>query len=130
MILLSKNFPHPSFDLEQKTWKILRPMIEPRAFASTAVLNEYICIVGGQNIYSYSRKIRFIQPVELYDPKLDEWTEMTPLDISGRTHVITEWKGSLYAMGGFTGENSVMKKFDSLKNKWTTVCEFSSELEI
>lgn len=99
-------------------------MSRMRALASTAVLNEYICIAGGDET-NMNSSVPYA-PVELYDPKLDEWTQMTPLDIPGNRHAITEWRGSLYAIGGLKGQSSVMKKFDSLKNKWTLVCELSS----
>lgn len=93
-----------------------------RELASTTLWNEYICIAGGVTKNSNA-------PVDLYDPKLNEWTQMPPIDMPGTTLAITECNGSLYALGGQSRER-ILKKFDSLDNIWTMVCELSGDIGI
>lgn len=83
---------------------------------SATILNEYICIAGSVISSSHSS-------VELYDPKLNEWTQMPNVCNSGYKYLISEWNGSLYAIG----QNNFIKKFDSFKNSWTLVSEFEFE---
>lgn len=99
-------------------------MKQGRKHASTTVLNEYICIAGGLITNHFGGFVP--EPLELYDTKRDEWKEIPPIDSRGSEYVITEWKGSLYAMGRRWGANNeVIKKFDPFKNIWALVCGLS-----
>lgn len=95
-------------------------MKQGRELASVTIWNEYICIAGGLTNNSLSPAFA---SVELYDPKLNEWTQMPPIDIPSTEHVITEWDGFLYATGR-AGSINIIKKFDLLKKNWTSVSDF------
>lgn len=103
-----------SFDTENNTWETIRSMNTVRYCAHATVLNGYIYIVGGL-ISAIS--------LELYDPKIDEWTNLTSLNNHHVAFALIASNGFLFAMGS----SDVIKKFDPYKNRWATVCELDDE---
>lgn len=85
-----------------------------RKKASATVLNGYLYIAGGLHRWWNAN-----DSVELYDPKSDEWTRGTPMIKSRSQFALNESEGFLYAMG----DNSVIERFDTHKNRWTEVSE-------
>lgn len=84
-----------------------------RHSASVIVLNGYIYVAGGIDAG------KMLTSVELYDPNIDEWTKMTPMNKARAAFGLIESNGFLYAMGG-TG---TIEKFHPYKNVWTEVCK-------
>lgn len=57
--------------------------------------------------------------VELYDPSIDEWTKIAPMNKARDTFGLIESNGFLYAIGGAA---KAVEKFNPYKNVWTEVC--------
>lgn len=102
---------HFSFDIENKTWKTIKPMNVARYLGSVAVLNEYIYVVGGIARYVLTNS------VELYDPKNDEWIQLPPMGETRKEFALFMSKGFLYALGW----NEVIERYDPWKNCWKKV---------
>lgn len=95
-------------------------MNEARTLASATVFQGSIYITGGVTKTDWRSTLT---PVELYNPTLDEWKQLQPIDIPGARHVIIESNGFLYAFGGM---GKVPRKFVPCKNVWTAVLELNS----
>lgn len=81
-----------------------------RLFPAVAELGERICVAGGFDEYA-----EFINSVEIYDPKKDEWTPLPPMKNQFSGSTIFKWNESLYAMGDRS------ERFDPWEQTWTEV---------
>lgn len=84
---------------------------------AVAVLNGYIYVAGG----SYSQS----STLELFDPKKDEWIELSPMNRARPGFALSPFKGYLYAMG----HSSSIERYDPWKNRWTKVLARSYQVK-
>lgn len=92
-------------------------MNHARFCASVTVVNEYIYVAGGLDGELPSDK------VELYDPKRDEWKQLTSMIKPRYAFSMINSNGFLYAFGhGYTAS---IERFDTLKWEWKEVCLWS-----
>lgn len=84
--------------------------------ASATISNGFIYIAGGYTSW-YSSKTA---SVELYDPKIDKWTEITPMNEPRVAFALIESNGFLLAMGC----SNVIEKFEPHNNRWLEVCDY------
>lgn len=85
-----------------------------RYLFSATVMNGYIYVAGGHD----GRE--FLNSVGLYDPKNDEWIQITPMNRIRIDFALLNFNGFLYALG------YVPERFDPLKREWTEVNAQSS----
>lgn len=104
-------FPDFRFDLESRTWTILKPMNVGRACSALTVLNGHICIAGG-------RGNNIIETVEIYDPSTDEWLQVASMNIPRISFALFKSSMFIYAIGCA----STVERYNPLKNSWTKVC--------
>lgn len=125
--------PFFSFDTENNSWETIQSMNVARMYPAVTILNGYIYIAGG-SFYGYDydfdyrkKKIFATDSVELFDPRTDEWTKLTPTKEHRGIFTLTESNGFLFAMGG---ETRTIERFEPYKNSWKEVCELTSHCEL
>ena len=80
-------------------WRLLSPLHEERMGAGATILNEQPIVIGG-----YSKSLGYLSSVEVYDPLIDNWMLVTPTRTRRSYLGAVEVAGSVYAIGGFGGE--------------------------
>lgn len=85
-----------------------------RDSAGVAVLNEYIYVAGGKQMFPCTQ----IHTVEQYDPKKDEWVKLAPMPASRQSFALFKSKEFLYAIGDKDG----IERYDPSQNSWKEVC--------
>lgn len=83
-----------------------------RYYASVTGANGYIYVVGGRKTSK-----TFYNTVEVYDPKIDEWVQLAPMNKLRSAFVLIKTNGFLYAIG----TDKAIETFDPWKNCWTEV---------
>lgn len=63
------------FDFNEKRWRVIAPMIIPRKYAGSAILDGQLYAVGGIN-----REYSDLVTVESYNPCVGQWTSVTSLN--------------------------------------------------
>ena len=105
--------------LENSHWTTGAPLPTPRSEIAGTILDDKIYIVGG-----FDSSGRSASTIEVYDPMLDEWTQVTllpqPLD---HTAAAASHDGKLYIVGGgYLDRDALSDKlfiYDSNTNNWT-----------
>ena len=108
--------------LEKSYWTTGTPLPTPRSEIAGTVLNDKIYIVGG-----FDSSGRNTPTIEVYDPILDEWTQVTllpqPLDHTAAAAAAAYYDGKLYIVGGgYLNRGALSDKlliYDSNTNNWT-----------
>jgi N-acetylneuraminic acid mutarotase len=108
--------------LEKSHWTTGAPLPTPRSEIAGTVLNDKIYVVGG-----FDSSGRSTSTIEVYDPMLDEWTQVTwlpqPLDHTAAAVATASHEGKLYIVGGsYLDRDSLSDKlfiYDSITNNWT-----------
>lgn len=85
-----------------------------RQSASATVLDGSIYVAGGYTNVSKTNS------VEVYDPKINEWTQVAPMNMPRCRFGLIASNGFLLAMG----DDRAIEKFDPRTNWWIKVCEF------
>ena len=63
------------FDFNEKKWRTVAPMIIPRKYAGSAILDGQLYAVGGVN-----REYADLVTVESYNPCVGQWTSVASLN--------------------------------------------------
>lgn len=65
----------------------------------------------------------FLRSVEAYDPNLDEWKTIAPMNVKRSRVALTANMGKLFAIGGYDGESnlSTVEVYDPAHDTWTFV---------
>lgn len=107
---------HFSFDMETKTWTVLKPMNIARAEAHAVALNGYIYVVGGR-----------VDVPELYDPKNDKWHRLARMKPDACHDYLTSFKSNscLYVCGF----RVPTYRYDASENSCTEVCNLLMTIE-
>lgn len=76
--------------------------------------NFFPCFIAGQS---------FLRSVEAYDPNLDEWKTIAPMNVKRSRVALTANMGKLFAIGGYDGESnlSTVEVYDPAHDTWTFV---------
>lgn len=106
------------FDLEAKTWTVLKPMKTARGSASVAVFHGYIYVAGGRTSDTVRTNV-----VDLYDPANDDWMQVAPLNEVRSSFALFKSNMSLYAIGGAAS----VERYDAMMPRWTKVCNLLRE---
>lgn len=106
--------------LEKSYWTIGAPLPTPRSEIAGTVLDDKIYIVGG-----FDSSGRSTPTIEVYDPMLDEWTQVTllPQPLDHTAAAAASHDGKLYIVGGgYLDRDALSDKlfiYDSNTNNWT-----------
>jgi len=102
------------YDPSTGNWTTMSPIPTPRMYASTAVVDGNIYVIGGQiNGQSYSTVN------EVYYPHNDTWAAMTPMPTARREAGCTVFDGQIYVIGGYTGTGSdYVEAYDPATDTW------------
>lgn len=79
---------------------------------AAAVLDGYFYVAGGTGSHH-----TILNTVEFYDPKNDDWTQVSGMNIPRRDFALVESNGFLYAMGN----NEILERYDPRQDLWTVV---------
>lgn len=79
---------------------------------AAAVLDGYFYVAGGTGSHH-----TILNTVEFYDPKNDDWTHVSGMNIPRRDFALVESNGFLYAMGN----NEILERYDPRQDLWTVV---------
>lgn len=103
-----------SYIIQKNEWNPLEAMHCARYAYASAVLDGYFYVAGGTGSHH-----TILNTVEFYDPKSDDWTHVSGMNIPRRDFALVESNGFLYAMGN----NEILERYDPRQNLWTVVSE-------
>ncbi|XP_068742851.1 kelch-like protein 2 [Montipora capricornis] len=106
------------FDFNERKWRVIAPMIIPRKFAGSAILDGLLYAVGGVN-----REYADLVTVESYNPCVGQWTSVASLNKCKGALALSVLEGWLYAAGGSHNGSALksVERYDASKNEWTQV---------
>jgi N-acetylneuraminic acid mutarotase len=85
-----------------------------------------IYVTGG---YHQSGSAESVNPVYVYDPQADAWTQLASMSVARRLHASTAVGGKLYVFGGrgAGGERlSTAEVYDPASDSWAQVSSLTS----
>lgn len=106
-------------------WVPFSPMPTPRAFASASVLNGQIYVMGGVNQSGV-----VLEVVERYDPALDMWFVVEPLDDAVESASATVFNGRILVIGGREDDGRVsddVQAYNSSSDEWESFAHLEEE---
>ncbi|KAH8041448.1 hypothetical protein HPB51_015810 [Rhipicephalus microplus] len=83
------------FSMSRSCWETMGSLRRARCHHGVAVVLGKVYAVGGQSIND-----GFMDSVEVYDPDLDRWSEVTPLCCARMAANAVEFRGQMYVVGG------------------------------
>lgn len=99
-------------------WTELPPMQKERRQHSIAALSGKLFVTGG-----FHNSVR-INNVECFDPQLNSWTNVSPMNTARAGHRCVVVDNILYAIGGhgqIDGVLNSIEKYDEVADKWIMV---------
>lgn len=85
-------------------WTALPVMNYERAFASAAVLNDYIYLLGGSNSGNWMNTLKQVERVRIFDDgSLGVWEKVSRLTTPRRGVCVAAFENTIYAIGGYNG---------------------------
>jgi N-acetylneuraminic acid mutarotase len=104
---------------QANAWTTKAPMPAPRAWLATAVADNVLYAVGGDNtdISQYE-----LGALEAYDPRTDSWTAKAPLPTVRAALAAAAIGGVLYAIGGQNASSpylSTLEAYNPKTNSWS-----------
>ena len=87
-----------SLDLNTMAWTELSFMMTKRCYLSATTLGNKLVVVGG-----HDGRMR-LKSAEIYDPITNQWDDLPDMAMRRSDAACIELDGSIYAIGGFTGE--------------------------
>ena len=103
------------YKLQQKIWLTIGSMKLSRAWSSAAIINGYIYIAGGVN-----ESFDIERSVEKYDPQIDVWSCVAPMNSARKFFALTSFAGRLWAIGGLNDELAMaaVESYDPVTDTW------------
>jgi len=101
-----------------QSWTARSPMPTARWGVSSAQVNGFIYVIGGQDDNG-----EVLDTVERYDPSSDTWTSVAPLSDGIFNAAAVFFDGKIYVLGGRDKENRVkddVQVYDPNNNVWAT----------
>ena len=90
-----------SLDTKTMTWTECSSMNSERRYLSATALGNKLVVVGGHD------GRRRLKSAEIYDPSTNQWDELPDMAMQRSDAACVEFEGSVYAIGGFTGQVNV-----------------------
>ncbi|XP_078493199.1 uncharacterized protein LOC144748750 [Ciona intestinalis] len=96
-------------------WYKVAFMNKQHQYAASAVLNDQMCVAGGRDGGN-----NVLSSVELYNPVVNTWTHIAPMQTKRCQHALVCYNGRLYTFGGgeFLNRLNSMESFDPREGKW------------
>lgn len=96
-----------------------------RQFAAAVSLNDSIFVFGGSDGHNVLRSC------EVYNPKLNRWQHISPMQYSRMKHCAVVHTGKVYVVGGVSSNRpghvlSSVECYIPEENRWTSVCDIPS----
>lgn len=106
------------FDCVSKKWHDLPPMIVPRKFIGTAVLDDQLYAVGGIN-----EQYGDLVTAEACNLSTNQWMSLASLEECKGAIAVAVLDGWLYVAGGSHNGTALksVERYDSQENKWIAV---------
>ncbi|XP_040273553.1 kelch-like protein 26 isoform X2 [Bufo bufo] len=110
-------------DLTARQFKELNEMEIGCSHACVAVLDNFVYVVGGQHL-QYRSGEGAVEVCFRYDPHLNQWLRIQPMQESRIQFQLHVLYGMLYATGGRNRSGSLasVERYCPRKNEWTYVC--------
>jgi N-acetylneuraminic acid mutarotase len=90
------------YDLISNSWHVQSPKLTPVADVQAAILEGKIYVPGGRLGTGQVTDL-----LEIYDPRLDRWSQGTPLPAPRSAYALVSFEGRLYLFGGWDGRSFV-----------------------
>uniref|UniRef100_A0A3Q2XNH9 Kelch-like family member 26 n=2 Tax=Hippocampus comes TaxID=109280 RepID=A0A3Q2XNH9_HIPCM len=109
-------------DAASRQFQQLTEMDTGRSHACVAVLDNFVYVVGGQHL-KYSNGESAVDSCMRFDPNLNQWLRIQPMQEARIQFLLNVLNGKLYATGGRnrSGSLSSVECYCPKKNKWTNV---------
>ena len=114
------------YDPATDTWTTGKSMNHARGGASVSVVNGKIYVMGGVGWPQIpNHPGPFLSSVEVFDPKNNQWTEITEMPSPKAWHTASVIDGKIYVIGGgFRGNDqfeylSTVEVYDPETDRWT-----------
>lgn len=88
---------------------------------AAAMLGGFLYVAGGTGSHH-----TILNTVECYDPKTDDWSQVSSMNTTRRDFALVESNGFLYAMGN----NEILERYDPRQDLWTVVSSVTDILPI
>uniref|UniRef100_A0A8D3BN96 BTB domain-containing protein n=1 Tax=Scophthalmus maximus TaxID=52904 RepID=A0A8D3BN96_SCOMX len=114
---------HPSWG----EWRTVTEKLTPRmSNQGIAVLNNFVYLVGGDN---YTSEFRAETHCWRYDPRLNSWCSIQPLQQQHADHCVCVVGDHIYAIGGRDYKHALdsVERYDPHTNKWEFVSPLKRE---
>ncbi|HEY6060182.1 MAG TPA: kelch repeat-containing protein, partial [Gemmatimonadales bacterium] len=113
-----------AYDPTIDAWTIKSPMLTPRAYLATGVVNDRLYALGGQG----GPFNGVMDTVEVYDPLTDSWTRVLHMPTERAELAVGVVNGVLYAVGGRRTDPhthsltalGTVEAYDPVTGLWTT----------
>ncbi|XP_954281.1 protein with kelch domain [Theileria annulata] len=104
------------YDRLRDSWQSAAPLKQPRRNNAGAALADRLFCVGGFD------GMNILDSVESYDMRMKNWIPVASLNLPRSSAMVTHQNGSLYAIGGTTGERlKSVERYDVRKNEWELI---------
>ncbi|KAH3766188.1 branched-chain amino acid ABC transporter substrate-binding protein [Pelomyxa schiedti] len=90
------------YNVLTNTWQSLPRMNNPRSAHTTNMMSGRVLVIGGITCRSPANKGALVKTVEEYDPSLNEWLFLPPLELPRFNHASCVIRNSLLVSGGYT----------------------------
>lgn len=111
----------PSRDSD--VWVERQAMSLARGWHCMASLNHLIYAIGGSDDHEDTTERFDILQVESYDPRGDQWTQVSPLLLPNSEAGLAVWAGRIYVLGGYSWESMAFSRasqvYDPDKGSWS-----------
>ncbi len=114
------------YDTATDTWTEAKSMNHARGGASVSIVNGKIYVMGGMGWPQIpNHPGPFLSSVEVFDPKNNQWTEITEMPAPKAGHTASVINGKIYVIGGGFRDNdefkylSTVEVYDPETDRWT-----------
>lgn len=118
------------YDIEESHWSFVEPTLIGRSKLGAAALNGKIYICGGMVSLV---ELECATTAEVYDPNIDQWIPICPLNTTRVMFTLLPYTGKLYAVGGHDENDDYVNKVDVYNprtGKWKLGYTIAPELQI
>lgn len=114
------------FDESRSAWKLFSTMPLKRVDHCIAVLNDFMYVAGGQVTLNSNGK-ESIGTLHRFDPRLNSWLQMCPMQQRRAFFYLGACEGVLYAVGGKNEQGALASAevYEPTKNRWKFIASLS-----
>ncbi|KAK7097848.1 kelch-like protein 5 isoform X2 [Littorina saxatilis] len=111
------------FDPHTNKWTHCTPMAKRRGGVGVATCNGFLYAVGGHEAPATNPTCSRYDSAERYDPKTDQWTNISPISSPRDAVGLCPLGDKLFAVGGYDGQQYLndVECYDPISNEWVKV---------